>query len=201
LVQRRFGGQSSIVGNAITLGGKLHIVVGILSPRFEPTPPGEVWVPLQADANDKNLANILTVAARLPANVTLAMANSRMAVIRELYLRTHSLRLDREVSGQQIQVAFMQRQITGEVRPALLILLGAVGLLLLAACANVANLLLARAASRRREVAIRAAIGAGRRRIIRQLLTESMLLALGGGVLGLALGAWGGPGTARAYAG
>jgi predicted permease len=191
LWQRRFGGQSSIVGSPITLGGKLYTVVGILSPRFEPNPPGDIWVPLQADANDKNLANILTVAGRLPANLTLAMANSWMAVIRERYLRIHPQRLDREVSGQEIQVAFMQRQITGEVRPALLILLGAVGLLLLIACANVANLLLARANSRQRELAIRAAIGAGRRRIIRQLLTESVLLALGGGTLGLALGSWG----------
>ena len=188
LWQRRFGGRSSILGQSITLGGAPYIIIGVLAPSFQPYPAADVWVPLQPDPNSTNLASILTVCGRIPPHITLARANSWVAVIGKRYLQTHPSQIE---TAQKIQVAFLQRQVTGDVRPALLILMGAVGLVLLIACANVANLLMARAASRQREIAIRAAIGAGRRRILRQLVTESLMLALAGGALGLALGSWG----------
>ena len=188
LWQRRFGGDPSILGKAITLGGAPYTLIGILSPRFQPYPPADVCMPLQADPNNTNQAHILMVSGRLPSGATLAEANAQMSVIGKRYVQTHA---DQVGNDDKIQVTLMQQVITGDIRPALLILLGAVGLLLLIACANVANLQLARAAGRQKEIAIRAAIGAGRGRIVRQLLTESLLLALTGGVLGLALGSWG----------
>jgi predicted permease len=188
LWQRRFGGDPSILGKTITLGGAPYTLIGILSPRFQPYPPADVCMPLQADPNNTNQAHILMVSGRLPSGATLAEANAQMSVIGKRYVQTHADQLGHD---DQIQVTLMQQVITGDIRPALLILLGAVGLLLLIACANVANLQLARAAGRQKEIAIRAAIGAGRGRIVRQLLTESLLLALTGGVLGLALGSWG----------
>jgi predicted permease len=188
LWQRRFGGDPSILAKAITLGGAPYTLIGILSPRFQPYPPADVCMPLQADPNNTNQAHILMVSGRLPSGATLAEANAQMSVIGKRYVQTHADQLGHD---DQIQVTLMRQVITGDIRPALLILLGAVGLLLLIACANVANLLLARAAGRQKEIAIRAAIGAGRGRIVRQLLTESLLLALTGGVLGLALGSWG----------
>jgi predicted permease len=188
LWRRRFGGDPAILGKIIALGGAPYTVIGIISPGFKPYHPAEVWIPLQADPNSTNQASTLTAAARLPDGMTLARANSEMAVIAERYSQTHLRQIDRHGG---IQVSWMEEQITGDARPALLILLGAVGLVLLIACANVANLLLARAASRQREIGIRSAIGAGRGRIVRQLLTESVLLSLTGGVLGLALGSWG----------
>jgi putative ABC transport system permease protein len=188
LWQQRFGGRFSIAGESVTLGGAAYAIVGVLSPGFKPYPAADVWAPLQPDPNSTNLASILTVAGRLPPNITLAEANSWVAVVGERYLQTHPLQLE---TAQKIQVAYMQQQVTGNVRPALLILMGAVGLVLLIACANVANLLLARATSRQRELAIRAAIGAGHGRIMRQLLTESLLLSFAGGALGLALGSLG----------
>ena len=188
LWQRRFGGDPSILSKTIALGGAPYTLIGILSPRFQPYPPADVCMPLQADPNNTNQAHILMVSGRLPSGATLAEANAQMSVIGKRYVQTHA---DQVGNDDKLQVTLMQQVITGDIRPALLILLGAVGLLLLIACANVANLLLARAAGRQKEIAIRTAIGAGRGRIVRQLLTESLLLALTGGVLGLALGSWG----------
>ena len=188
LWQRRFGGDPSILGKMISLGSAPYTLIGVLSPSFQPYPSADVWMPLQADPNSTNQAHFLMVSGRLPSGTTLAEANSRMAVMGKRYVQTHPEQLGND---DKLAVTPTQQQMTGDIRPALLILLGAVGLLLLIACANVANLLLARAAGRHREIAIRAAVGAGRGRIVRQLLTESLLLALGGGALGLAVGSWG----------
>jgi predicted permease len=188
LWQRRFGGVPSILGKTVSLGGAPYTVIGILSPKFQSYPPADVWMALQADASSTNQAHYLTASGRLPSGRALAEAISQMAVIGKQYAQAHPEQLGED---DKIQVVPMQQQMTGDVRPALLILLGAVGLVLLIACANVANLLLARAAGQQRGIAIRVAMGAGRGRIVRQFLTESLLLSLAGGVLGLGLGSWG----------
>jgi len=189
LWQRRCGGVPSILGKTIGLGGAPYTVIGILSPKFQPYPPAvDVWMPLQADPSSTNQAHTLIVSGRIPHGKTLAEANSQMAMVGKQYVQAHS----EQIGGDdKLRVAPMQEDMTGDVRPALLILLSAVGLVLLIACANVANLLLARAAGQQKGVAIRVAMGAGRGRIVRQFLTESLLLSLAGGAVGLVVASWG----------
>ena len=189
LWQRRFGGDPSILRKTIRLGGAPYAVVGVLSPGFIPYPATDVWVPLQADPSSIDQAHVLTVCARLPHGVSLAQATAQMAVIGKQYVQTFSGKIVGDDS--QVQITPVQEQLTGKIRSPLLILLGAVGMVLLIACANIANLLLARATGRQREIAIRSAMGGGRGRIVRQLFTESFLLALAGGAFGLVLGSWG----------
>jgi putative ABC transport system permease protein len=190
LWRRRFGADPNIVGKNIELGGEPYLVTGVLAATFTSDPPSDIYLPLHADPNSTDQAHYLRSAARLKPGVTLAQAQAAMKLAAEEYKRKFPGAI-----GMGPQDSFtaepLRDTVIGDVRKSLLILLGAVGMVLLIACANVANLLLVRATMRKREIAIRAAMGAGRGRIVRQLLTESVLLSLGGGVFGLILGYFG----------
>jgi putative ABC transport system permease protein len=186
--QRRFGSDPSIVGRAIALGGESVTVIGVLDRKFAFDPQPDVYLPFQADPNSTNQGHYFRVAARLKSGVTVGAAKAAMNVAAEQFRRRYP---DAIGPRNSFTVEPMQELTVRNVRTALYILLGAVGCVLLIACANVANLLLARAAGRSHDIAIRLAIGAGRGRIIRELLTESVLLSFIGGAAGLAIGALG----------
>ncbi|MGA2196684.1 MAG: ABC transporter permease [Bryobacteraceae bacterium] len=188
LWQSRMGGDRQATGRNILLNQEPYTVVGVMPKGFESDPLIDVWMPLQADPNSTNQGHYLAAAARLKAGVPVEQARAAMKVLGERFRAANPKWMD---PAESVAVVPMKESMVKDVQLALLILLGAVGFVLLISCANVANLLLARAAVRQRELAIRAAIGAGRGRMIRQLLTESVLLAAIGGVLGFALGAWG----------
>ena len=190
LWQRRFGSDPGIVGKPITLNGQSVTVVGIMPPGFRfPGSDDELWMPLAFDDQMAGLRHslMLRVVGRLAPGATVAQARAEMDTI--------GGRLEKAYpdanTGMGITLIPLQEEMVGEVRTALLILLGAVAFVLLIACANVANLLLSRAAARHKEMAIRASLGAGRARLLRQLLTESVMLSLVGGVLGALLALWG----------
>jgi predicted permease len=188
LWQSRFGGDPGIVGQPINMNGVNRTVVGVMPASFQfPEKKKELWIPLAISPQRKQARNSISYKAvgRLKPGVTIEQARADMGAIAK--------RLDDQYfqSGYGINLVPLHDQETHTVRPALLVLLGAVAFVLLIACANVANLLLARAALREREVAIRVALGAGRSRIIRQVLTESALLSLAGGAAGLLLAVWG----------
>jgi putative ABC transport system permease protein len=188
LWNRRFGGDPAIIGKAISLSGDPHVIIGIVGPSFDVTefgPPPDLWVPFQLDPHTTDQGHYFQVTGRLKPGVTLEQAQARLALSAAEYIRKFPNALQR---GSGFWVVRLNDELVREVRPTLWLLLGAVSFVLLIACANVANLLLVRATGRKREIAIRAAIGAGRGRIIRQLLTESVLLSLAGGALGLAVG-------------
>ena len=186
--QSRFGGDRQMVGRTIALNGEPYVVIGIMPQGFHTDPEEDVWIALQADPHSTNQGHYLAAAARLKPGVTVAAAQAEMKVVGEQFRRAYPKWMDQ---NESVAVAPLREAMVENAKTPLYILMGAVLLVLLIACANVANLLLARAAGRQREMAIRAAIGAKRGRVLRQVLTESVLLAGFGGALGFALGSWG----------
>ncbi|HUB28708.1 MAG TPA: ABC transporter permease [Terracidiphilus sp.] len=186
LWKNRYGGNARAVGSTIQLDGQPYLIVGVVGRNFVTDTPADLWVPFQFDMNSQDMAHYFTVAARLKPGISIERANAQLKLAADQYRRMYGA--DSLPPGAGFGVVSLQESLIGDMRRPLMVLLGAVGFVLLIACANVANLLLARAAARKREFATRAALGAGRGQLIRQVLLESLTLSLAGGLIGLFLG-------------
>src|SRR5438067_2033629 len=187
LWKRRFGSDPAIVGKQVQMSSMPLTIIGVTPPGFEYPEQTQIWVPSAVNLSDEPRDNrVWSAIARLNPGVDLKQAQIRLSAV--------NARLDKQFhetnKGWDVVLSTLQERLVREVKPSLLALLGAVGFVLLIACANVANLLLARSAARQKEIAIRAAMGASRARVLRQMLTESILLSAIGGVAGLLLSIW-----------
>ncbi len=188
LWQRRYNGDPDVVGRSVALDEESYTIIGVLPADFRYFRPFDLWTPLKLNPQverGNQRATMLEVVARLKPGATREQAHAEMETIRQRYETNNPNSLS--FANAQTRLVFLQEKLLGDTRRALLALSGAVGLILLIACANVANLLLARASGRAPELAIRSALGAGRLRLMRQMMTECLLLAAAGGAAGLLL--------------
>jgi putative ABC transport system permease protein len=184
LWQRKFAGNPAVVGKSLSLGNEAYTIVGVIGKQFLSDPQADIWLPFQFEPASQDMNHFFQVVGMLMPGVTVAQANAQLMAAAPQYNRDFPNTDPRRLFA----VGPLRDSIVGDARKSLLVMLGAVALVLLIACANVACLLLVRATGRKREFAIRSALGAGRARIVRQLLVESVLLSITGGILGLILG-------------
>ncbi len=190
LWERRFGADPNAIGKVMAVSGVSATIVGVMPARFQfLDPAAEIWVPLMQNqmASSARQVRLLSVVGRLNDGVQTSAAGADLTAIAGRLANSYP----DSNKGVGVRLVPLHEQVTGKVRPALLLLFGAVGLVLLIACANIINLMLVRSAARRREIAVRAALGAGRLCLLRQLITESITLSVLGGAAGVVLGSWG----------